>query len=111
MSPDNGSQQAPVNDGHVPVQGMTTDFDGQFALVAESPNGTYTTLLPVDPLSQTTTFRVSASAPGCDPVSAEIVVTCTDNVGSAPAILIPFSGLVAFGSVMIVRSKHRMAKI
>jgi hypothetical protein len=44
-------------------------------------------------------------------VSAEIVVTFTDNVDSAPAILIPFSGLVAFGSVMIVRTKHRMAKI
>ena len=51
-SPGNASQQAPVNDGRVPVQGMTVAFDGQFARVAEAPNGTYTTLLPVSPLSQ-----------------------------------------------------------
>jgi hypothetical protein len=93
------------------VQGLDSTFDGQFAHVAEAANGTYTTLLPVNPLSENTTFRVSASAPGCDPVSAEIVVHCTDNVSSAPGIVVPLFGLFSFGVVFVVRTKHRTAKI
>nr|MDO8110935.1 hypothetical protein [Candidatus Sigynarchaeota archaeon] len=104
VNPDNATEDTGVLAGSIIAQGLSINHTGHFVLDNQSSSGRYITMLDVDPLAESTTYRVDASRAYCEMFQATLVVHCIDTLSWSPVITAPVLSIVGVTTIGILKT-------
>nr|MDO8110329.1 hypothetical protein [Candidatus Sigynarchaeota archaeon] len=104
VNPDNGTEMVDVWAGTIIARGLSINYTGYFLLDNSSAGGRYMTMLGVNPLEESTMYRVEASRAFCEQFVGILAVRCGDNLSWSPAITLPLSCSIIIAAAGLVKT-------
>nr|MDO8114936.1 hypothetical protein [Candidatus Sigynarchaeota archaeon] len=104
VNPDNGTEMVDVWAGTIIARGLSINYTGYFLLDNSSASGRYMTMLGVNPLEESTMYRVEASRAFCEQFVGILAVRCGDNLSWSPAITLPLSCSIIIAAAGLVKT-------